>query len=133
MSKFVRVHPYDPARGFKVKQFVFGGQRFLAERGWYEVSDALAAKLALEKQNRYNEDSKPVFQIATEQEAKTLSVKDLEEENPEISIQRALDGAQTVNEEKLDETAGVDEEKSEEEGEASSEDGEKTSDEIPFG
>jgi len=102
MAMFIRIHPFNPQRGFKVRRFVYRGQRFEEERGWYRVTDEFAEEVRDLRQDAYNPDSKPVFQVADADEAKKLSVKDYEEANPTVKIQQAIEGSQEVEETKLD-------------------------------
>jgi len=99
---FIRIHPFNPKRGFKIKRFNYRGQKFESERGWYQVEDDFAEEVRDLKQNPYEEDSKPVFEVADEDGAKALSLVDHENVNPEVKIAQAVAGAQTVKPEKLD-------------------------------
>ncbi len=99
--QYIRLHPFNPQKGFKVKRFGYRGMRFQSEKGWYQVTDEFAEEIKDFTQTLTDPDSKPLFQIASEVEAKKLSMKDYEEKNPEVQIEQAVAGAQVVEEEKL--------------------------------
>jgi len=101
--QYIRIHPHNPQKGFKVKRFGYRGMRFSVEKGWYQVTDEFAEEVKDFTQNLNDPDSKPLFQVASEEEARKLSMKDYEEKNPEVQIEQAVAGAQVVEEEKLQE------------------------------
>ncbi len=72
MTKYVRIKPFNPQKGFKSKTYTFQSQIFREEKGWYEVSDKLAAKLVDITNEPYNPESKPVFDVCTPEEAQAL-------------------------------------------------------------
>lgn len=102
MDCFARVRPFDPRRGFLCKRYVFKGFKFEAEKGWYKVSESLAADLKKCTQNPNAADPKPVFEIATKEEAEKIAREEYERENPVRKIQEAIAGAQTVPDLKSD-------------------------------
>jgi hypothetical protein len=103
--KFIRIRPYDKRRGQLVQRYVYRGFRFEVARGWYQVEDHIAEELAGVLTFPDNPDSKPVFDVATKEEAEALSMREYEAAHPERKISEAIAGAQTVTEEKLGEPA----------------------------
>ena len=74
MSKLVRLKPYDPKKGHVIRRYTAFGVRFDEARGWYKVSDEVAAYLATVHQRPGDEDSPAAFDACTEEEAKALEV-----------------------------------------------------------
>lgn len=101
--QYIRLHPFNPQKGFKVKRFGYRGARFSSEKGWYKVTDEFAEEVKDFTQNLNDPDSKPLFQTASEEEARKLSMADYEEKNPEVQIEQAVAGAQVVEEDALQE------------------------------
>lgn len=60
---YARLKPISARKGTTVKTYIFGGVRFLAERGWYEVSDDLADRLRELHQEHGDEDSPYLFDV----------------------------------------------------------------------
>jgi hypothetical protein len=100
---YARINPPDPKRGHRCHRYVFRGFRYESEKGWYKVSDQLAAELKTLVEDTNAPIKVLVFQVATEAEAKELSLKDYEAANPERKITEAIAGAQTVPEAVADE------------------------------
>lgn len=101
---YVRIHPFDPRRGFKVKRYIVLGVRFEADKGWYEVPDDYIPELKSCVQDVSAPVPVPVFQVATKEEAMETARKEYEEQNPERKIEEAVKGAQSVDEETFDDT-----------------------------
>ncbi len=91
MPKVVRLKPYNRRKGYVLRRYVLGNQKFMEDR-WYHVGDAMAEKLAkVHSRPDHPEDSPLAFdvfdshdeakaQFAAEQEAeKKATVK-----NPEF-------------------------------------------------
>jgi hypothetical protein len=64
--KLVRLYPRNPKKGWVIQTYVdpFIGLKFVATKGWYEVSDEIAEKLSIVKQKEYDPESKNAFLIA---------------------------------------------------------------------
>lgn len=77
MEKFVRLKPFNPKRGYKIRRYHIGGILFREDRGWYRMRDeALLAKLERLTQDPSDPDSKPLFDICSEKEAMALDDKE---------------------------------------------------------
>lgn len=103
--KFVRIRPFNKQRGQLTRRYVFRGFRFEESSGWYQVPDDVADALQGMLTFPDNPDSKPVFDVCTEEEAKAMSVRDYEDANPNRKIEQAISGAQTVTEDKMPDAA----------------------------
>jgi hypothetical protein len=71
-----RLKPYNPKKGHLTRIYMFDGNRFYEERGWYEVPDDLAEKLRGLHQEHYDEDSPDLFDVCTPEEAEALERRD---------------------------------------------------------
>ena len=73
MSKIVRLKPYAPKKGLRLRTFTFRGNVFRVDAGWYEVDDATARYLATVRNDAENEESPKAFDIlGTKAEAAEL-------------------------------------------------------------
>lgn len=72
MSFLARLKPLNERKGYKVNVYMTDGARFIVERGWYEVSDELAAKLRELHQDHYDPESPELFDVCTREEAMRL-------------------------------------------------------------
>lgn len=80
--KLVRIHPYDPHRGFKCRTYILSGSgypKFDVTRGWYEVDDATAARLKKILNNPNDPRSQRVFQVVTKAQAEALDEAEADE------------------------------------------------------
>lgn len=80
MSKLVRIYPTNPARGYTVQSYLLSGSpypMFRVERGWYEVDNETAKRLAKIRQNDNDDYSRPVFQVCNREEA--IAVEEAED------------------------------------------------------
>lgn len=76
-ERFVRLKPYNPKRGIKVRRYHIGGVLFREDRGWHLVKDqALLEKLEGLTQDRNDPDSPLLFDIVTREEAEAIDEKD---------------------------------------------------------
>lgn len=100
--KFVRIRPRDERRGQLVRRYVYGGFRFEADHGWYEVDDEIAEYLATVRTHQQDPDSKPVFDVSDQEGAERIARSEYEDANPERKIAEAVAGAQTVKAADLD-------------------------------
>ncbi len=72
MSKLVRLKPHDPKKGHVIRRYTAFSIRFEEARGWYKVSDEVAAYLATVHQTPGDEDSPLAFDVCTDEEAQRL-------------------------------------------------------------
>jgi len=72
MAKLVRLKPYDRKRGHVIQRYTAFGVRFDEARGWYKVSDEVAAYLATVHQTPGDEDSPLAFDVCTQDEATAM-------------------------------------------------------------
>jgi hypothetical protein len=70
--KVVRIKPYNPKKGFKLRTYVLHGTVFRETAGWYEVSDADAAYLATIRNSQYDGNAPLAFDVCTREEAQAL-------------------------------------------------------------
>ncbi len=82
---WIRIKPFNPRKGYRLKRYMVFGTRFEEERGWYKISATVTATVADVKQQvdvrsflseirNGGEDSKLAFDICTEAEAKAISL-----------------------------------------------------------
>jgi len=100
--KFVRIRPYNKARGQLVRRYVYGGFRLEADHGWYEVDDEIADYLEKVLTFPDDPDSKPVFDVKDKEGAENLAREEYEAANPERKIAEAVAGRQKVTVDDLD-------------------------------
>ena len=100
--KFVRIRPYNKARGQLVRRYVYGGFRFEGDHGWYEVDDEIAEYLEKVLTHPQDPDSKPAFDVSDKEGAENLARKEYEAANPERKIAEAVAGRQKVSVDDLD-------------------------------
>lgn len=100
--KFVRIRPFNKARGQLVRRYVYGGVRFEATHGWYEVDDEIADYLKTVLTHPQNPDSKPVFDVADKEGAMDIERGEYEAANPERKISEAVAGRQKVTVDDID-------------------------------
>lgn len=78
MTLLARLKPFSERKGYLTRIYSIDGYRFYAERGWYEVSDALGEKLKELHQQHYDEESPYLFDVATEEDATKIDEKESE-------------------------------------------------------
>jgi hypothetical protein len=91
MPKVVRLKPYNPRKGYVLRRYVLGNQKFMANR-WYHVGDAIAEKLSkVHSRPDHPEDSPLAFDLFDSQkeaEAQYVAEQEAEKEatvkNPEF-------------------------------------------------
>ena len=91
MPKVVRLKPYNPRKGYVLRRYVLGNQKFMADR-WYVVGDVMAEKLAkVHSRPDHPEDSPLAFDLfdsREEAEAQYTAEQEAEKEatvkNPEF-------------------------------------------------
>ncbi len=69
MAKLVRLKPHDPKKGHVIRRYTAFAIRFEEARGWYKVSDEVAAYLATVHQRPGDEDSPLAFDVCSDAEA----------------------------------------------------------------
>ncbi len=75
-DQLVRLKPYNPNRGHKLRRFMTDGIRFDNSKGWYRVSQAMADKLSKIHQDYYDMDSPLAFDVRTQEEALELEERE---------------------------------------------------------
>ena len=100
--KFVRIRPYNKARGQLVRRYVYGGVRFEVDHGWYEADDQIAEYLKTVLTHPQDPDSKPVFDVSDQAGAEKIALDEYEAANPERKITEAIAGRQKVSVDDLD-------------------------------
>ena len=83
----VRLKPYNPKRGYKLRRYHVYGQRFDEDRGWYRIRETiqiidpntkdiktinLADYLREVRQNQHDEDARFAFDVCTVEEAAAI-------------------------------------------------------------
>lgn len=76
MAKLIRIKPYDPKKGNVIRRYTAFGVRFEEPRGWYKVSDEVAAYLGTVHQRAGDHDSPLAFDVCTEEEAQRLEASE---------------------------------------------------------
>ena len=76
MPLLVRLKPYNPKAGHVLRTYVVQGIKFLHDRGWYEVPDALAAYLKTVPQQDTEPNSPFAFDVCTPAEAKAIDERE---------------------------------------------------------
>lgn len=71
-TMLVRIRPVRKAKAPRVRRYMFEGQRYDADRGWYEVSARTAKKLKKLNQDHYDPESPPIFDVASKEDAVKL-------------------------------------------------------------
>jgi hypothetical protein len=83
MAKHVRVKAFDEGQGHVVRTIVINGTKYTSNRangkGWYIVSDEVAIALAKMRQDSNNPRSPKIFDVHTEEEAKEIQARELQE------------------------------------------------------
>lgn len=73
MSKVIRLKPFNPRKGLKLRTYTYKGTAYKSEAGWYEVPDTIAAYLSTVHQEENNPESPPAFDVcATRADAMAL-------------------------------------------------------------
>jgi hypothetical protein len=74
MAKLVRLKPLDAKKGHHIHRYTAFSTTFEEKKGWYRVSDEIAAYLATVHQVPNDEDTPLAFDVCTEDEAKGIEV-----------------------------------------------------------
>jgi len=80
MAKLVRLKPYDPKRGHVLRRYTAFGVRFDESRGWYRVSDEVAAYLASVHEQPGLDYTPLAFDVCTEEEALAVEAREKKEQ-----------------------------------------------------
>lgn len=86
-TMLVRLKPFDPRKGFKLRRYTVFGIRFEAGTGWSEVDVEVANYLRTVRADERNEASPLAFDVLTREEA--LDMEDAEKRKREEAEQRA--------------------------------------------
>ena len=73
----VRMRPFDPRRGAKLRRFTYAGIRFQPERGWYRVEKPVAEYLRGVRQAVGDAHAALAFDVCTDDEAKALEAQEV--------------------------------------------------------
>jgi len=99
----VRLRPYDPRRGHRLRRYTYRGIKFQEERGWYRVDKTVADYLRQVRQVASDEHAPLAFDVCTADEAKALDAKEKDASTPrktaddDIKVSEARDdGAVTT-------------------------------------
>lgn len=74
MSKLIRLRPLDAKKGHVIRRYTAFSMTFEEAKGWYRVSDEVAAYLQTVHQVPNDEDTPLAFDVCTEAEAKALEL-----------------------------------------------------------
>jgi len=74
MAKLIRLKPFDAKKGHLVRRFTAFSTTFEEHKGWYRVSDEVAAYLATVHQEPNDEDSPWAFDVCTKDEAEKIDL-----------------------------------------------------------
>jgi hypothetical protein len=72
MAKLIRLKPFDLKKGHIIRRYTVAGTTFEERKGWYRVSDHMAAYLATVHQVADDEDSPMAFDVCTQDDAKRI-------------------------------------------------------------
>jgi hypothetical protein len=72
MLKLVRLKPHDPKKGHIIQRYTAFSTQFEERKGWYRVSDEIAAYLATIHQVPNDEDTPLAFDVCTDEEARNI-------------------------------------------------------------
>ncbi len=95
-TMLARIHPPAPHHGYHAETYMLSGSgypKFESSKGWYEVDYKTSLRLMKIRNNPNNPYSRPVFQIATREEAMAIEESEKEvvaEANSPISIPKKV-------------------------------------------
>ena len=78
----VRLKPYDPRRGHRLRRFTYRGIKFQEERGWYRVDKTVADYLRQVRQVASDEHAPLAFDVCTADEARALDAREKDAATP---------------------------------------------------
>jgi hypothetical protein len=74
MAKLIRLKSLDAKKGHLIHRYTAFSTTFEEKKGWYRVSDEIAAYLATVHQVPNDEDTPLAFDVCTEEEAKRIEL-----------------------------------------------------------
>ena len=74
MAKLIRLKPIDAKKGHVIRRYTAFSTTFEEHRGWYRVSDVVAAYLATVHQVPNDEDTPLAFDVCTKEEAEKIEL-----------------------------------------------------------
>lgn len=72
MAKLIRLKPFDAKKGHIIRRYTAFATTFEEHKGWYRVTDHVAAYLATVHQVPNDEDSPLAFDVCTQDEAERI-------------------------------------------------------------
>lgn len=72
MAKLIRLKPLDAKKGHVIRRYTAFSTTFEEHKGWYRVSDPVAAYLATVHQVPNDEDTPLAFDVCTQEDAKRI-------------------------------------------------------------
>lgn len=91
---FVRIHPYNPVRGYLTRRYHDGEFLYREDCGWKKVTKSKGKELAKILTNPSNPLSAPVFGVYTFEEARDIEIAENYEKDPRKLVEDAA--AETV-------------------------------------
>ena len=93
-THFVRIKPFNPKKGYKVRTYTYGGTKYVEEQGWYQVADdKLAAELRELTQAAYDGESPPLFDVCTRDEALAIEKRERAAKDVRSTVETAAEAA----------------------------------------
>lgn len=74
MAKLVRLKPFDAKRGHLIRRYTVFSSTFEEHKGWYRVSDDVAAYLATLHQVPNDADTPRAFDVCSQEEAEQIDL-----------------------------------------------------------
>jgi hypothetical protein len=97
MAKLIRLRPLDAKKGHVIRRYTAFSNTFEEAKGWYRVSDAVAAYRATVHQVPNDEDTPLAFDVCSQEEAERIELaekKRAEERaraaDPNVTVPRDL-------------------------------------------
>jgi hypothetical protein len=87
---FVRLKPFNPAKGHLTRRHWCHGLTFHESRGWYRVTKEVADRLRAETQNPTNPNAPMLFDVCAESEAKEMERREKLQERQRRTVEEAL-------------------------------------------
>jgi hypothetical protein len=72
MAKLVRIKPFDTKKGHVIRRYTVFATTFEEHKGWYRVSNEVAAYLATVRQTPNDEDTPYAFDVVTQDDAEKI-------------------------------------------------------------
>lgn len=72
----VRLKPYNEKKGHRTRVYMVDGLRFYEERGWYEVTPAIADSLRELRQDHYDLETPYLFDVVTPDQAEKIDERE---------------------------------------------------------